>query len=243
VTVAEALSAIRRVGTVENNAGNLRLRFPETAASELQTAIDTLRSGKAEALALLSDPDSAELARASAVLNRAGIRIMALESGATIGVWSDLDGPEVRAAVRAFGLGGLPVRYLDGAGIPMRYKLRRVEGEPVPMNVLAELERRQADLMEGRDPMQDSGPMEGTDPWTVRDQMLNEMGWCSKSMSWAEWKAAALNRLFLEQGVTGQPGRITTATVRHGERKIAISLRRTGGVGLKSSTPMRRESL
>ena len=44
-------------------------------------------------------PDTAELARASAVLNRAGVRIMALEGGATIGVWSDLDGPEVRAAL------------------------------------------------------------------------------------------------------------------------------------------------
>lgn len=36
-------------------------------------------------------------------------------------------------------------------------------------------------------------------------------------MSWCEWKAAALNRLFQQQGGTGQPGRITTATVRHGE--------------------------
>jgi hypothetical protein len=37
--------------------------------------------------------------------------------------------------------------------------------------------------------------------------------------TWAEWKAAMLNRLFQEQGVTGQPGRITAATVRDGERK------------------------
>jgi hypothetical protein len=37
-------------------------------------------------------------------------------------------------------------------------------------------------------------------------------------MDWAEWKAAALNRIFQEQGVTGQPGGITAATVRHGER-------------------------
>ena len=36
-------------------------------------------------------------------------------------------------------------------------------------------------------------------------------------LSWAEWKARELNRLFQEQGVTGQPGRITAATVRHGE--------------------------
>jgi hypothetical protein len=37
-------------------------------------------------------------------------------------------------------------------------------------------------------------------------------------MSWAEWKAAALNQLFLEFGSTGQPGRITADTIRHGER-------------------------
>jgi len=35
---------------------------------------------------------------------------------------------------------------------------------------------------------------------------------------WAEWKAAALNRLFQEHGTSGQPGRITAETVRHGER-------------------------
>jgi hypothetical protein len=36
---------------------------------------------------------------------------------------------------------------------------------------------------------------------------------------WAEWKAAELNRLFQLQGVTGDLGRITAATVRDGERK------------------------
>jgi hypothetical protein len=35
--------------------------------------------------------------------------------------------------------------------------------------------------------------------------------------SWAEWKAHMLNQLFKEQGLTGQEGRITAATVRHGE--------------------------
>jgi hypothetical protein len=170
VTVAEALSAVRRAGTVESYAGNLRLRFAATAAFELQLAVDTLRTGKAEALAQLSDPDPAELARASAVLSRAGVRIMALESGATVGVWSDLDGPEVRAALRTFGSEHLPVRYLDGAGIPVRYKLRRVEGEPVPLSVLGEMERHSAE------------------PWKVRDRMLNEMGWCSKGAARAAWR-------------------------------------------------------
>jgi hypothetical protein len=38
-------------------------------------------------------------------------------------------------------------------------------------------------------------------------------------MSPYEWKAATLNQLFLEQGISGQPGRITAETVRDGERK------------------------
>jgi hypothetical protein len=37
-------------------------------------------------------------------------------------------------------------------------------------------------------------------------------------MDWYEWKAQSLNKLFLEQGATGEPGRITAATVKHGER-------------------------
>ncbi len=45
-------------------------------------------------------------------------------------------------------------------------------------------------------------------------------------MSWAEWKAAALNRLFLEQGTSGQPGRITAETVLHGERMNRVTQQR-----------------
>ena len=36
-------------------------------------------------------------------------------------------------------------------------------------------------------------------------------------ISWAEWKARQLNRLFQEQGAIRQPGRITAETVRRGE--------------------------
>lgn len=153
----------------------------------------------AEPLKIEADPDPAELSRASAVLSRAGVRLMRLDGITTVGIWSDLDGPEIRKALRTFGSHQLPVRYLDGADVPTRYKLRRVDGEPVPMNVLTEMQRHQ------------------DEPWKVRDRMLQEMRWCSKATSWAEWKASALNRLFQEQGVTGRPGRITAATVRRGE--------------------------
>jgi hypothetical protein len=87
---------------------------------------------------------------------------MEAEGGTAIGVWSDLDGPEIRAALRALGADKLSIRYLDASGIPPRYKVRRVAGEPVPMSVLDEMERRPSD------------------PWDVRDGMLKEMRWCSK---------------------------------------------------------------
>jgi hypothetical protein len=40
-------------------------------------------------------------------------------------------------------------------------------------------------------------------------------------VSWAEWKAAALNRLFQEQGITGAAGQITASTVLRGERRMS----------------------
>ena len=39
-------------------------------------------------------------------------------------------------------------------------------------------------------------------------------------LSWAEWKARELNRLFEEQGTSRQPSQITGATVQHGERNL-----------------------
>jgi hypothetical protein len=96
---------------------------------------------------------------ASRTLERAGVRLIHLDGAISIGVWSDLDRPEIRLAIRAFGSGRLPVRYLDGNGIPTRYKSRQVEGEPVPLNVLAEMEKYPNDC------------------WIVRDKILKEIGW------------------------------------------------------------------
>jgi pyruvate/2-oxoglutarate dehydrogenase complex dihydrolipoamide acyltransferase (E2) component len=36
----------------------------------------------------------------------------------------------------------------------------------------------------------------------------------TRATPWAEWKAAQLNQVFEQQGVTGRPGRITADTVR-----------------------------
>ena len=147
---------------------------------------------------MLPDPSPEELAHASAALAKAGVRLMRIEGADYVGVWSDLDGPEVGAAVRTYGSHELPVRYLDG-DVPMRFKLRKVPGEPVPANVLAAMEQQ---------PHQ---------PWVIRDRMLEEMDWSPDGMIWAEWKAQSLNRLFQDQGVTGQPAKVTAAGVHHCE--------------------------
>lgn len=151
----------------------------------------------AESPEMEAGPDPAVVDRASVLMNRAGVRLMQIDGAATIGVWSDLDGPAIRAALHSLEMEGLTVRYLDSEGIPLGFKVRRVAGEPVPLNVLAEMERNPAD------------------PWTVRDRMLNEMGWCPRGIAWTAWQAAAC----LGVG-TGKPARLTPATSRHEERRI-----------------------
>ncbi|PWT79184.1 MAG: hypothetical protein C5B60_00095 [Chloroflexi bacterium] len=60
-------------------------------------------------------------------------------------------------------------------------------------------------------------------------EAVDESGWtvvrcrcCGKTLekrrSWAAWKAAMLNQLFLEQGRMGEPGRITEETCRKGQK-------------------------
>jgi hypothetical protein len=150
--------------------------------------------------------DMAELERANAVLGRAGVRLMTLESGETVGLWSDLDSADIRSALRTLGL-DQAIRYLDEPGMPLQYKIRKVEGEPVPMDVLAEMERYPAE------------------PWNLRNRMLNTMGWCSKGIPWAEWKTAELNRLLQRQVATGKTEPDCGSNRPAGERKVGQSLR------------------
>jgi hypothetical protein len=94
---------------------------------------------------------------ASRVLNEAGVRLMEIDGMLTVGIWSDLDSPEIREALRLLNSADIRIRYLDGVDIPDRFKVRDVAGESVPMNVLAEMVRNP------------------TEPWKVRDCMLEEM--------------------------------------------------------------------
>lgn len=58
------------------------------------------------------------------LLNLAGCRIMRTDSGFQIGVWQDLDGPELRGAIRAVGMGEHPIVHLESADVPLPYKVR-----------------------------------------------------------------------------------------------------------------------
>ncbi len=55
-------------------------------------------------------------------------------------------------------------------------------------------------------------------------------------MSWTAWKAKALNTLFLVQGCSGERGRITEDTVRHGER---VGMAANTGLVVRGKTPGR----
>jgi hypothetical protein len=53
-------------------------------------------------------------------------------------------------------------------------------------------------------------------------------------MSWAQWKADVLNQLFWELGNSGQPGRITSDTIRHGEQAWMARFKVRGIIPQKS---------
>lgn len=110
-----------------------------------------------QSLNIAAAHDPAESIRAVGVLNSSGVRRLELKEGAAIGIWSDLDGPEIRAALATLGIEHMAIRYLDGRGVPMRYKLRKVAGEAVPLSVLNAMEEAQSE------------------PWRIRDIMLERM--------------------------------------------------------------------
>ena len=58
------------------------------------------------------------------LLNLCGARIIANANGFWIGIWADLDGPEIRRAIENVHLGEYPVIYLDNPDVPVHYKMR-----------------------------------------------------------------------------------------------------------------------
>ena len=155
-----------------------------------------------------ADSKQIKLERAQAVLRWAGFRVLDIGGERTAVIWATRDCDVVRAALRVVGFGELPVKYFEGGAVPDEYKAWLfAEDDP-------ELTRDIVDAME-------QAEASGGESWVVRDQRMAEICYGS----WAEWKAAALNRLFDEQCAAPRrkPANITAATVRHGERKLCKS--------------------
>jgi hypothetical protein len=60
---------------------------------------------------------------------------MRLDGVTTVGVWRDLDGPEIRAALRALGMGTIPVVHLESTQVAPAYRVRRVAEQAKPLGL------------------------------------------------------------------------------------------------------------
>jgi hypothetical protein len=138
--------------------------------------VDYLKIGrKALQEAAQTEAATEELARALSWLKSAGVRLMNINGQMTVGIWSDLDSAELRRALQLSGSGDLPVRYLDAPGVPDRFKLRSMPGDPVVEEVRIEMERHPEA------------------PWEIRDRMLERMAWHRNPKLWRLSEPAPYN--------------------------------------------------
>jgi hypothetical protein len=98
-----------------------------------------------------AEPSDEEVTQASAILGQAGVRLMRLEGVDAVGIWSDLDSPAIRNALHIMGSGELPMLYLDGPNVPLRYKCRVPAGDPVPASTREAMERNPEESWKVRD--------------------------------------------------------------------------------------------
>jgi hypothetical protein len=120
-------------------AGNLEIMAD--SAFEASQSSDKTDKSQAGAGALV---DAAML-----LLNLAGCRII---DPARVGIWSDLDTPDIRAALRVVGMDEMAVVYLDEArDVPSRFKLRSCPDKP-PGESLSAWQKR-AGAQRGRRPI------------------------------------------------------------------------------------------
>jgi hypothetical protein len=70
-------------------------------------------------------PTESEINDAMRLLNLAGCRIIAEDCGFLIGIWDDLDGPELRRAIWVLGMGEHRIVHLESREIAIQFKSRR----------------------------------------------------------------------------------------------------------------------
>lgn len=61
---------------------------------------------------------------ATRLMNITGCRIIRDGEQLLVGVWSDLDGLDIRAAIRGLGMQSLRVVHLESSDVPVDYKVR-----------------------------------------------------------------------------------------------------------------------
>jgi hypothetical protein len=177
MTVETAIEQLHAAAAIRIVDGRVRYSLREADKESLSCALEVLRrdpgttmkaacellsrnDGHTETASLSAggvDYESSVVVNARRAVNRSGCRQMDIDGVCTIGVWSDLDSAEIRRALAVLGKESFPMLYLDAPGVPDRYKVRAVPGEPVPSNVLA--------AMRGKP----------TAPWSVRDALLAEI--------------------------------------------------------------------
>jgi hypothetical protein len=202
MTVAEAIAEIRKTGTIRAENGKLKLRFPEPERARLEPAIEVFQRDREAVLRALmgaetystTSPCTSAQKPVAEMANPTPETGTSCLKGQAVELWRDGNRFWVVADEE------------DAQETIRRFGARRGEiwtpGEiefvaRIPDQAIrGEIEALKRQL-DGR--LSPDAAGEGVSP--------------------AEWKAASLNRLFEEQGVRGEPGRITTATVRHGERK------------------------
>jgi hypothetical protein len=194
--------------TAGTDSGQSTKEDAEQQPSDCQAAIDGVPA----------DPDAEQLARGGRVLARYGVRLMEIDGQTTVGIWSDLDRPKIRQALKVFGSDKLPVRYLDAANTPLRFKERRVYHDQVatPWNVLYAMIENPAE------------------PWEIRDRKLRAMGLINvlgedaRCGSWAEWCRRRNARIFQrDRSIPGE----TQNTEEDGKRSAEWWKGRAAGDG------------
>ncbi len=78
------------------------------------------------------------------LLNLTGCRLLFNTEQLHIGVWADLDSPELRAALKGVNLDEYPVVHLDLANVTPEYKVRRCPRRPKSEPMTLWIRRAQA---------------------------------------------------------------------------------------------------
>jgi hypothetical protein len=129
-------------------------------------------------------PDPERVRCAHEMLAHYEVRRISIDGQAVVGIWSDQDSPAIRAALKVVGWDELPVKYLDSADVPVRFKGSRLSSEPVPLRVLAAMQAASAE------------------PWKIRDELLAGVRWYD---SWEEWMREQRRRAFANKDAPPLP--------------------------------------